>query len=138
MPAALEWFRKNFTPSKKKEKVVEGVLLNDDAGDILEGQLMHVEDDGTLNMGEVDKFFATKKEDIAALPTEKLQSLDKVGNQKECLVCTEQFAVGDNVKCLPCGHLFHQDCADQWLGVSFSCPTCRKPVSANPFGMTAA
>jgi hypothetical protein len=99
---------------------------------------MHVEDDGTLNMGEVDKFFATKQEDIAALPTEELQSLDKVGNQKTCLVCTEQFAVGDNVKFLPCGHLFHQDCADQWLRVSFSCPTCRKPVSTNTFGMTAA
>eukprot|EP00747_Dinoflagellata_sp_TGD_P222015 gnl/TRDRNA2_/TRDRNA2_93772_c0_seq1.p1 gnl/TRDRNA2_/TRDRNA2_93772_c0~~gnl/TRDRNA2_/TRDRNA2_93772_c0_seq1.p1 ORF type:complete len:139 (+),score=34.43 gnl/TRDRNA2_/TRDRNA2_93772_c0_seq1:32-448(+) len=138
MPASLEWFRKKFTPGKKQPKVVEGVLLNDDAGDILEGQMMHVEEDGTLNMGEVDKYFGAKKEEIAALPTNKLESLDKVGDQKTCLICTEQFGVGDNVKTVPCGHVFHQDCVDQWLRVSTLCPVCEKPVNTNPAGMTAA
>lgn len=31
----------------------------------------------------------------------------------------------DEVKSLPCGHAFHEECLRPWLGMHTSCPTCR-------------
>lgn len=32
-----------------------------------------------------------------------------------CSVCTENFAERENVRILPCGHVYHQRCIDPWL-----------------------
>jgi hypothetical protein len=40
-----------------------------------------------------------------------------------CTICTEDFAVGDDVRVLPCDHKFHPPCIDPWLvNVSGTCP----------------
>ncbi|KAJ2293199.1 hypothetical protein IWW55_005759, partial [Coemansia sp. RSA 2706] len=33
----------------------------------------------------------------------------------ECTVCLAEFAAGDTVRVLSCGHYFHKDCIDGWL-----------------------
>ena len=33
----------------------------------------------------------------------------------ECAVCLTEFEEGDEVRVLPCGHIFHLDCCDKWL-----------------------
>lgn len=40
-----------------------------------------------------------------------------------CVVCTEDFKTGVDVRKLPCGHIFHPGCIDPWL-LSFAatCP----------------
>lgn len=45
-----------------------------------------------------------------------------------CLVCLQQYEENDLVKKLPCGHAFHNCCADQWLMRANACPCCRKPI----------
>ncbi len=30
---------------------------------------------------------------------------------------------------LPCGHFFHSNCLENWLGVRKECPICRRPIS---------
>ncbi|KAI2634233.1 hypothetical protein GGS26DRAFT_38572 [Hypomontagnella submonticulosa] len=43
-----------------------------------------------------------------------------------CSICTEDFAVGQDVRVLPCDHKFHPQCIDPWLvNVSGTCPLCR-------------
>lgn len=32
-----------------------------------------------------------------------------------CSICTEDFADGMHVRRLPCGHVFHPSCIDEWL-----------------------
>jgi hypothetical protein len=32
-----------------------------------------------------------------------------------CSVCTEDFVDADNVRILPCGHIYHRHCIDPWL-----------------------
>jgi hypothetical protein len=40
-----------------------------------------------------------------------------------CSICTENFAENENVRILPCGHIYHRCCIDPWL-IDFSgtCP----------------
>jgi len=47
-----------------------------------------------------------------------------------CAVCLEEFAIGDQLRGMPCGHVFHMECVDKWLlscaaHRRFSCPSCR-------------
>ncbi|XP_052771475.1 uncharacterized protein LOC128211094 [Mya arenaria] len=46
----------------------------------------------------------------------------------ECHVCFENYEVGDLQKVLPCFHLFHSSCIDQWLKERATCPVCRTQV----------
>lgn len=45
--------------------------------------------------------------------------------QTECIVCLSDFQDGDRVRCLPCKHVFHTACIDEWLGRDAHCPLCR-------------
>lgn len=36
-------------------------------------------------------------------------------SQLECAICLSQFEVGDRVRLLPCGHIFHLQEVDEWL-----------------------
>lgn len=45
--------------------------------------------------------------------------------QTECIICICDFEDGDRVRCLPCNHVFHSNCIDEWLGRDAHCPLCR-------------
>ncbi|CAF1163894.1 unnamed protein product [Rotaria sordida] len=46
-------------------------------------------------------------------------------NQTECVICQTDFKINENIKRLPCDHLLHSNCADQWLSMTCICPICR-------------
>jgi len=49
--------------------------------------------------------------------------------KESCCICLECFACGDRLRRLPCKHLFHLDCIDEWLTTSSDiCPECSQPV----------
>ncbi|XP_052771473.1 E3 ubiquitin-protein ligase RNF12-like isoform X1 [Mya arenaria] len=50
-----------------------------------------------------------------------------------CHVCFENYEVGDLQKVLPCFHLFHSSCIDQWLQESATCPVCRTHVDIEDY-----
>lgn len=46
-----------------------------------------------------------------------------------CGVCLLDFAVGDELRNLPCGHSFHRECIDHWLlNSSTMCPIDKRDV----------
>ncbi|XP_072960063.1 RING-H2 finger protein ATL39-like [Typha angustifolia] len=50
-----------------------------------------------------------------------------------CSVCLEGVKGGETVRKMPiCGHMFHVDCIDMWLGSHSTCPNCRSRVEAPP------
>jgi len=69
-------------------------------------------------------------ETIEALPTRVFDgSRDEGGDSDgKCQICMEEFAEGDELRTLPCFHLFHSACVDQWLKVNCICPTCRHKI----------
>ncbi|KAJ2660092.1 hypothetical protein IWW48_003144 [Coemansia sp. RSA 1200] len=55
--------------------------------------------------------------------------------QPNCVVCLEEYSVGDDVRMLPCGHVFHDQCITPWLlrpkSRFHECPMCKTPCFAD-------
>lgn len=64
---------------------------------------------------------------IQHLPT---GSFDGSKKNRECVICMVEFNLGDPVRFLPCMHIYHVTCIDDWLMRSFTCPSCLEPVDS--------
>mmetsp|Transcript_87645 Transcript_87645/g.253120 ORF Transcript_87645/g.253120 Transcript_87645/m.253120 type:complete len:388 (+) Transcript_87645:72-1235(+) len=49
-------------------------------------------------------------------------------SQQTCMICLGDFAIGDRCRKLPCRHIFHEDCVDEWLRRCTDCPICKDNV----------
>ncbi|OWA53257.1 putative Flavin-containing monooxygenase FMO GS-OX3 [Hypsibius exemplaris] len=50
---------------------------------------------------------------------------------RECPICMVELNCGDPVRFLPCMHVYHKDCIDDWLlKHSLTCPNCMEPVDS--------
>ncbi|XP_017483186.1 PREDICTED: RING finger protein 11 [Rhagoletis zephyria] len=49
---------------------------------------------------------------------------------RECVICMADFCVEEAVRYLPCMHIYHVHCIDDWLMRSLTCPSCMEPVDA--------
>jgi len=49
---------------------------------------------------------------------------------RECVICMVEFCVEEAVRYLPCMHIYHVRCIDDWLMRSLTCPSCLEPVDA--------
>eukprot|EP01038_Epipyxis_sp_PR26KG_P010025 gene10025-13481_t len=63
----------------------------------------------------------------------KLSQLEekKNGNQSYiCSICLSEFVEGNTCRLLPdpCGHMFHQECIDEWFKQSSACPLCKRSI----------
>ncbi|CAL1391846.1 unnamed protein product [Linum trigynum] len=55
----------------------------------------------------------------------------------ECAVCLSKVEQGDEIRELPCRHVFHKVCLDRWCQSSFTrrqptCPLCRRSLTTTP------
>ena len=55
----------------------------------------------------------------------------KEGENNNCIICLEEFDIGDSVTTLPCVHLFHTDCIKSWLKSQNHCPICKFEITLN-------
>lgn len=62
------------------------------------------------------------KASIEAMPSVEISGEDEGG---ECVICLEDWEIGEVVKEMPCKHRFHGGCIEKWLGIHGSCPVCR-------------
>lgn len=56
---------------------------------------------------------------------------DNVDN--ECVICMCEFLDGDDIRYLPCMHIYHMKCIDDWLLRYLKCPSCLEPVDSALF-----
>ncbi|KAI1236829.1 hypothetical protein IHE44_0015083 [Lamprotornis superbus] len=54
---------------------------------------------------------------------------------RECVICMMDFVYGDPIRFLPCMHIYHLDCIDDWLMRSFTCPSCMEPMEFIALGV---
>ncbi|KAG2242510.1 hypothetical protein Bca4012_014786 [Brassica carinata] len=43
----------------------------------------------------------------------------------KCSICQEEYVDGEDVGTLPCQHMYHASCAQQWLRMKNWCPICK-------------
>lgn len=78
---------------------------------------------------EQNRTIGAEDETIDALPTRTFHAAAaKDEEDLRCQICMEDFEEGSELRTLPCFHLFHSACVDQWLKVNSICPTCRHKV----------
>lgn len=73
---------------------------------------------------------------IVPLPQEIINNIGITNYSQEiysehdptCAICQEDYIENENIRELPCEHLFHQDCIDEWFSENVSCPICRKDI----------
>ena len=73
---------------------------------------------------------------VEALPTEIYKKPEGGSEQSrpesasQCMICLSDFEEGENLRRLPCTHVFHQICIDEWLlHRSTSCCLCKVDVA---------
>ncbi|XP_062512200.1 uncharacterized protein LOC134188034 [Corticium candelabrum] len=52
------------------------------------------------------------------------------GEDNKCTVCMCEFVEKEDVRRLPCMHLYHVECIDEWLKRNRICPVCRVRIDA--------
>jgi E3 ubiquitin-protein ligase RNF13 len=54
---------------------------------------------------------------------------------ESCSICLEDFKSGDNLRVLPCDHIFHPSCVDEWLQKwNRTCPLCKSTIERRKRG----
>jgi hypothetical protein len=51
-------------------------------------------------------------------------------NGERCTICLCEYQEQEDVRRLPCMHLFHKECVDQWLPTNKRCPICRVDIES--------
>ncbi|XP_031101023.1 E3 ubiquitin-protein ligase At4g11680-like isoform X2 [Ipomoea triloba] len=72
---------------------------------------------------------------LSTLPTWKYNQVGSCnidstnsGFHQECCICLASYSEKEEIRQLPCSHIFHLKCVDQWLRIISSCPLCKKEL----------
>nr|XP_043617621.1 E3 ubiquitin-protein ligase RING1-like [Erigeron canadensis] len=65
------------------------------------------------------------KSAVEKLPNVKITKELLESDYSDCAVCKDSFELDEEVKQLPCKHMYHPDCILPWLELHNSCPVCR-------------
>ncbi|RDX83142.1 E3 ubiquitin-protein ligase, partial [Mucuna pruriens] len=60
------------------------------------------------------------------LPCDSQSSERLINEDPECCICLAKYRDKEEVRQLPCSHLFHLKCVDQWLRIISCCPLCKQ------------
>ncbi|OIT29064.1 e3 ubiquitin-protein ligase [Nicotiana attenuata] len=78
-----------------------------------------------MNMGSLDR--GASDEQLSNLPSWKYKEQPKNENV-ECCICLAKYGDKEEIRELPCSHIFHLKCVDQWLRIISCCPLCKQEL----------
>ena len=69
---------------------------------------------------------------LSQLPENKIEDLNKLNEEnKRCIICLEEYNIGDITIVLPCFHFFHKSCMINWYKRKATCPLCKLDIKSN-------
>ncbi|KAM3320396.1 hypothetical protein P3S67_007596 [Capsicum chacoense] len=86
-------------------------------------------------MASVDR--GASDEQLSGLPSWKYK---EIGNKEDlrnsvlqnensgCCICLDKYRDKEEIRQLPCSHIFHLMCVDQWLRIISCCPLCKQEL----------
>ena len=71
-----------------------------------------------------------QKDQLSKIPITKFQKKAdvKAGEEEKCPICLIDLEHNEEIRSLPCKHIFHPSCIDTWLVKNSSCPICKRDV----------
>ncbi|KAF5453178.1 hypothetical protein F2P56_028099 [Juglans regia] len=63
---------------------------------------------------------------VLAAGTDKERDIS--GEDAVCCICLAKYVDDDELRELPCFHVFHVECVDKWLKINALCPLCKSDV----------
>jgi hypothetical protein len=117
----------NYYFSNGYDTVIE--MLNSELRRIVTRSLTMRQMTNGHNMEDVK--LVVNQEILEKIPVEKFGDIsEKIKSMNTaCTICQEDFTKEDKARILPCEHIYHPDCIDDWLKEhSYKCPCCRKPA----------
>ena len=69
------------------------------------------------------------------IPEEELAKLQVVlfselqTDEKSCSICLDEFVPESRLYTIPCKHLFHKACLEDWVAENYKCPVCRGEIA---------
>lgn len=86
-----------------------------------------------MNLASADK--GAYDDQISKLPHWQFKRVEPMNEtlsensvSQECCICLAKYKEREEVRQLPCSHLFHLRCVDQWLRIISSCPLCKQEL----------
>ena len=55
---------------------------------------------------------------------------------KQCMICLDNYAVGDDILTITCLHRYHKSCVTPWISSSPICPVCKADVRDGLTGLS--
>jgi len=102
---------------------LDDLVLNDIVGSDSRGVKQSIIDElPTRKFVERSKPEDEKTDDVDS-------NVSKGYNMCSCVICMEVFETSEDVKTLPCLHIYHPKCIDKWLSRNCTCPICKRDVT---------
>ena len=86
-------------------------------------------DDNFLNEIGLQEKEKDLKTILKFLPLWEVRENKRHDNNNHCVVCLCEFQIRDIISALPCCHVFHTNCIENWLKNELSCPVCKFEVT---------
>ena len=93
--------------------------------------LDNLSSDESYESYESDKYEGLDHKIIENFPISKIKDINKLDEEKKkCLICLENFKIGENTIILPCIHIFHSNCIKKWMEKNNKCPICKYKIDS--------
>jgi hypothetical protein len=75
----------------------------------------------------------TKKGTYGSVAQKELDcKSDAAEEEPHCSICLSEYEEGDKLVCLPCKHVYHEDCVGSWCTNHVRCPLCNFDLESVP------
>lgn len=90
---------------------------------------------------EEQKYYEEQDEEADITPEERANIINSISSfayapkdkdeDENCAVCLSKLEINQQVKALPCKHIFHPKCINSWMKQKLICPCCKAKVTIN-------